>query len=104
MTDITQYELKIVFFGICFISAVGVFWALYSQAPIQDVKVNYETGTTAMNGSTSTTSSSWISNLITLPSGFKDLTIVTTIFLAPVIIFLAPIAVRYIKDLVTQWI
>lgn len=110
MTNITESEIKIIYFGLIFMSLLGIFWYLYSENPASEY-VQYSTSPETSSQNTSTSSSggsSWISGLIDInryiPSGFVDLSIVTAIFLTPVIIILIPTSVRFIKDLVTQWV
>lgn len=104
MTQLTSLEIKIVSFGVTFLAIVGVFVGLYTQSPIPEQVYQ---GETEVGISTSVESSSWISNLIgALPAPFNDtgLLIVTAIFVTPVVVMLGYIALRALKDIVTQWV
>jgi len=104
MTQLTELEIKIVSFGVTFLAIVGLFVAIYSQNPIPET--SYQ-GETEIGISTSSSQSSWISGLIgALPAPFDDanLLIVTSIFIAPITVMLGYIALRALKDLLTQWV
>ena len=104
MTSLTDSEIQIIKFGVYFIAVVGVFGALYASNPIPDITYG---GDTETGISTSPTSSSWISGLISaLPAPLDDvnLLIVSAIFVSPIAVMLGFVALRYIKDIVTQWV
>jgi len=104
MTSLTNAEIKTIYFGITFFLLVGVFVALYNSAPVE--QKTYPGETSASNAS-STGSSDWIAGLVSgLPAPFNDvsLLIVVSLFVTPVSIMIGYIAVRALKDLITQWI
>lgn len=104
MTNITMSEIKIIFFSVVFVALTGVFVALYALQPVTSQQY---TGETSAANASSSTSSTWINGMLSvLPAPFNsaDLVIIVAIFIAPVSFMLAPIAVRYLKDLVTQWV
>lgn len=104
MTSLTSSEIKLIYFGLIFVGVVAAFVGLYSSNPIQEH--TYQGESNAENA-TSSSSSLWISGLIgTLPSPFNDanLVIIVSIFITPVVIILGYVAVRALKDLISQWI
>jgi len=104
MTSLTSSEIKTVYFGIIFSIVVGVLAAFYNQSPIPDYSYQGETSVTSAS---SAQSSDWITSLVSvLPEPFNDvgIALVTTIFVTPVALFLAYIAVRALKDILTQWV
>lgn len=105
MTNITTSELKFIYFAVILIAVVGVFSALYAAEPITET-VQYTSDTSYQNATTAT-ETSWISSLLSIfPAPFDDpdILIVTAIFIAPISFMMAPIAIRYAKDIVTQWL
>ena len=104
MTSITNGEIKIVFFSLFFMAILFVWVGLYNNEPIPDQVYQ---GETSASNKTSTESSSWISNIIQpLPAPFNDaiVLIVAGVILTPIIILLSYIAIRAIKDLISQWV
>ena len=106
MTQLTNVEIKIVYFQLCLGVLMGILFALYANEPIQKEKYNIET---SVSPSVSGVSSSWITQLIDtitskLPPGYGDLALVSTIFLSPLIAMDIFIAIRVTKDLITQWV
>ena len=104
MTSLTNADIKTVYFGIIFFILIGVFVSLYNSSPITEQKYN---GENRVSNQTSSGSSDWISSLVSgLPAPFDDVNtlIVISVFVTPVSIMLSYIAVRAIKDLLTQWL
>lgn len=104
MTSLTNAEIKTIYFGITFFAFVGIFVSLYNSSPIE--QKTYQGETSAFNSS-STGSSDWIASLVSgLPAPFNDtaLLIVVGLFVTPVSIMIGYIAVRALKDLLTQWV
>ena len=104
MTQLTSGEIMVLFWGIIFVSILGVFLSLYNDAPIEEKGY---VGETDASSATTTASSTWISNLISaLPKPFDDanILIISSIFITPVVIMLSYIAVRALKDLISQWV
>ena len=105
MTNITTGELRIILFCLFFGAILSGFMAMYSESTIVSKQRNIERSVNQSVNSTS--SSSWIAGLIEpLPAPLNDtkVLIIFSIFLVPISIMLAPIAIRYLKDLATQWI
>jgi len=104
MTSLTNAEIKTIYFGITFFILVGVFVSLYNLAPVQ--QIGYA-GETSASNQTSTQSSDWIASLVAgLPAPFNNtsLLIVVSVFVTPVTLMLGYVAVRALKDLVSQWV
>jgi len=104
MTSLTSSEIKTIYFGLVFFIVIGALAAFYNQSPIPDYSYQGETNAASASSSTS---SDWIASLVSaLPSPFNDVgvALVTSIFVTPVALFLAYIAVRALKDLITQWL
>jgi len=104
MTSLTSSEIKTIYFGIVFFILIGALASFYNQSPIPDYSYQGETSATSASSSES---SNWIASLVSaLPSPFNDVgvALVTSIFVTPVALFLSYIAVRAIKDLITQWL
>jgi hypothetical protein len=107
MTQITITEIKIILFAITFSVIIGVFIALYNQNPVNTSVTTTYTGQTSVSATNATGSSDWVTSFLhVLPAPFNDANFLSvfTIFLTPIIIFLGFIALRVLKDLVTQWI
>lgn len=111
MTALTSAELKMMFFGIIVLALVGTIGALYQSDPIPA----YTQGTNMLGdyspGDVSegqeTAGSGWISGMFDVfPPPLNDpaCAIVVSIILAPVSVMLGYIAIRAIKDLITQWL
>ncbi len=104
ITEITVADMKILYFGLIFMSVVGVFVVLYNQQPIE----SYTPLSSEVEGtqgiSTSVLAPAWITELLSIPQPFADLVMVLAIFMVPVSILLSIVAIRYVKDLATQWI
>lgn len=106
MTSLTGWELKMVFFALIFLGLSGTIGALYSLDPIPTQSHNVE-ATIYPNNSTATSENSWMTSLMgVLPAPFDDpmLALVIAIFLTPVIVMVSYIAIRAIKDIVSQWL
>lgn len=104
MTSLTNAEIKTIYFGITFLLLVGVFVSLYNSSPIEQTQYS---GEKDAHNQTQTGSSDWISSLVSgLPAPFNDvqLLIVVSLFVTPVSIMLGYIAVRALKDLISQWV
>jgi len=104
MTQITETEMKFIFFGLVFVALVGAFIAMFNNQPINTQSY---TGDRSIGISTSAAPTSWIEHLVSkLPPPFDDpmFDVVFAIFMVPITIFLTFIALRVLKDLVTQWI
>lgn len=101
MTELTTTEIKILVIQILFMAIMGVFVYLYSSQPIvNDININ----TNAANQTSVDSQGSWINNLISLPAVLGDLFFVTALIITPFLLFDAFIALRFVKDLVSNWI
>lgn len=104
MTNLTNSEIKTIYFGIVFLSIVGVLSAMYIGS---DISIEQYQGETETYVSTSPGSSDWIASLTSnVPEPFNDpaLVLVTAVLLTPTAILLSYIAIRALKDLLTQWV
>lgn len=105
MTQMTESEIKTVYFALIFMAIFGVFMYFYNQQPIQHT---YNTSSIVDNTQTSvSTEKTWISNLIgDLPTPFNDpiVILLSGIIVFPVIVMLTYISIRAIKDLISQWL
>ena len=102
MTEITTSEIKIIVIQIIIMAILGIFMLLYSASPINSQNVPG----TAVNQSIEVSSSdqSWISELISIPEGMGTLAIISSLVIAPFLLFDAFIALRFAKDIATKWI
>lgn len=111
MTEITPGEIKLIYLQIVMMAIIGIFVFLYSSQPInQDVSVNSNINNASTN--VNSKDASWITNLMSndaglsqfLPNGLSDILIVSAVFLIPLTIMNLITAIRFIKDISTQWI
>lgn len=102
MTEVTTSEIKIIVIQIIVMSVLGVFMLLYSEEPIEPIS----TPGNAVNQTTQVSASaqSWIPNLISLPPGMGELTLISALVIAPFLVFDGIIALRFAKDIATKWI
>lgn len=104
MTEITTSEIKIIAIQIIIMAVLGVFMLLYSDSPVNAQNVPG----TAINQSTgqeiSASDQSWISNLISIPEGMGTLIFISALIITPFLFFDAFIALRFAKDIATQWL
>jgi len=104
MTEITASEIKILAIQIIIMTILSGFMLLYaaSQTDIQQAP------STASNQSTSTSISSsdqsWITNLISIPEGMGTLAFISLLVISPFLLFDTFIALRFAKDIATQWL
>jgi hypothetical protein len=104
MTSLTGIEIKIVVFALFFTAIIGAFTYLYSLSPTQPQIYSGVGGSSSANTSSS---DPWLTGIIRiLPAPFDDpvMTIIGAIFITPIVIMLAYISIRAIKDLVSQWV
>jgi hypothetical protein len=111
MTDITPSELKMIYLQLFLMAIVGVFFFLYSSQPInQDVSVNANIHNTT---TVSSSDASWITGLMAQDAGLGGLLpqgdlatflLIVGVILIPMTIMNLVTAIRFIKDISTQWI
>lgn len=110
MTEITTSEIKLIYIQIFLMAIIGVFIFLYVNQPITQ---SYNINSQASNSSSvSGTDASWITGLTPkdaglgslLPNGVADIIIVSSVFLVPLTIMNLFTAIRFIKDIATQWV
>lgn len=110
MTSITASELKNLFSMFIFMGIVGIFAFFYINQPVDQT---YAITQTAQNASSvSAKDASWISKVVPddgglgrfLPNGAAELFIISACILIPVIVMNLGTAIRYIKDIATQWV
>jgi hypothetical protein len=102
MTAITDTEIKILVIQVIFMAVIGVFMLLYSAAPITLTTAG--TIATPNNTSIDASNEGWITGLISLPGGLGELTLITLLIVSPFLFFDIFIAIRYAKDIATNWI
>lgn len=101
MTSITTSEIKILAIQVILMAILSVFVLLYTSSA---------TPTTTPQSSASTqtsveaSDSSWITGIIYIPEGLGALAFISSLVLAPFLFFDAIIAIRFIKDIATQWV
>lgn len=103
MTEITMSEIKILTIQIILMALLGAFMLLYASSPI--VSISFPTS--AANNQTSSVSASdqsWISNIISIPTGMDVLFLISALIISPFLFFDAFIALRFAKDIATKWI
>lgn len=110
MTNITASELKNLFAMIIFMGIIGIFAFFYINQPVDQ---KYAVPQSFQNASSvSSKDASWISNVVPddgglgrfLPNGAAELFIISACILIPVIIMNLGTAIRYAKDILTQWV
>jgi len=102
MTNITTSEIKILAIQVILMSILGVFMLLYSTTST-DISTP---SSTASSQSTSISSSggSWILGIIYIPEGMGVLAFISALVISPFLFFDAMIAIRFAKDISTQWV
>ena len=102
MTELTMSEIKIIAIQILFMAIIGVFTLLYASEPI----TSSTAPTTAVNQTkeVSATDQSWITGLISVPSGLGSLSFITLLVISPFLVFDGIIALRFAKDIATKWV
>lgn len=95
-------ELKIIAIQVILMAILGAFMLLYSQSSTPQANIPG----TATNQSieVSSSSQSWITSLISIPSGMGDLFFISLLVISPFLIFDGIIALRFAKDIVTNWL
>lgn len=101
MTEITTSEIKILVIQIIFMALIGGFMFFYSNTPISETSIP---GTAANKSAVSAEDQGWISNLIALPAGMGNLGILVSLVVGVFLLFDAMIAIRFAKDIATQWV
>lgn len=110
MTQITPSEIKLIYIQLVLMGIIGVFLFMYALQPVSQ---NVGITDYAQNQSTvSSKDASWLTGLTSqdaglgslLPNGIGELLIITSIILIPLTIMNAFTAIRYIKDISTQWL
>lgn len=103
MTEITMSEIKILTIQIILMAVLGAFMLLYASAPITTIS----SPTSSANNQTTSVSASdqsWITNIISIPTGMDVLFLISALIISPFLFFDAFIALRFAKDIVTKWI
>jgi len=101
MTSITTSEIKILAIQVILMAILGVFMLLYASSATPTTLPT----TTASNQTTvSASDASWISGIIYIPAGLGTLAFISALVMAPFIFFDTMIAIRFIKDISTQWV
>ena len=105
-TTITENEIKLIYIEIILVAIVGVFMFFYIGAPVQETTMS--TTSSSSSSSVSSTDADWIGNMATptlgLPVGAAEILVVSSIFLIPLTIMNAFVAIRFIKDISTGWV
>lgn len=104
MTALTGFELKMIYFGLVALALFGIIGSLYASDPIP---VQTYSGSSDIDTAKATTEESWINSMFNvLPAPLNDpmCAVVVAVFITPVSIMLGYIAIRAVKDLITQWI
>lgn len=102
MTQITSVEIKILVIQIVFMAILGGFMTVYAVLP---TPINSpDTTAIASTNTTSPGNDYWILGLVYVPDGMETMILVSSLVLAPFLLFDAFIAARFLKDLATQWV
>lgn len=110
MTQITPSEIKLIYIQFVLMGIIGIFLFMYALQPVnQNIGINSQISNQT---SASSKDASWITGLTAtdggmgsfLPNGIGELLIISSIVLIPLTIMNAFTAIRYIKDLATQWV
>ena len=104
MTTITVMEQKIIYFQLIFMAVILAFFALYAASGIRPSTVGVETSASNSLSVDASVTGSWINSLLYLPNGMDVAVQVTAVFISPLLVFDLIIAVRYAKDILTQWV
>lgn len=106
-TTITENEIKLIYIELLLIAVIGVFMFFYISSPVQETPMDTTTATT-QNQTVSSSDADWIGGLVSpnlgLPVGAVEILVVSSIFLIPLTIMNAFVAIRFIKDIATGWI
>jgi len=105
-TTITEGEIRLIYIELVLIAIIGVFLFLYIGDPIQETSIP---GTASVENTTVDAKEvSWLTGMVSpnlgLPIGVTEIIIVSSIFLVPLTILNAFVAIRIIKDLATGWV
>ncbi len=102
MTTITTSEIKILTIQIVLMALLGAFMVVYAQSPTPTSSP--ATTSTAASASVNADDASWISSIIYIPAGMDTMILLSVLVISPFLFFDAFIAIRFIKDISTQWI
>lgn len=100
MTTITDSEIKMIVIQIILMAILTAMMGLYATSTTP----TYNIQTTAGAASTVDTSGSWILGLIYIPAGMETMALISALVLAPFLLMDIPIALRFAKDIATQWV
>lgn len=106
-TTITENEIKLIYIEIMLVAVIGVFLFFYIGNPISSVSMDTPAAT-AQDKGVSSSDASWITSMASptmgLPVGVTEIIVVSSIFLIPLTIMNAFVALRFVKDIATGWI
>lgn len=102
MTTITTSEIKILAIQVILMAILTGFMALYAVFP--GTTTTPPTSSTAANSSVDTSSTSWITGILSIPEGMETMLLISVLVISPFLFFDAMIAIRFIKDISTQWV
>lgn len=102
MTTITTSEIKILAIQVILMALLTGFMALYAIFP--GITSTPQTTSTAANTSVDASGSSWITEILSIPDGMETMLLISVLVISPFLFFDAMIAIRFIKDISTQWV
>ncbi len=102
MTTLTTSEIKMIVIQIILVAILTAMMSLYAISPVTNT--NIPTSATAATTTTDNESGSWILGLIYIPEGMETMALISALVLSPFLLMDIPIALRFAKDIATQWV
>lgn len=102
MTTITETEIKLIVIQIILMAILTTMMGLYAASVPQTTTI--PTTASAITTDASTSGGSWILGLIYVPEGMDTMFLISALVMAPFLLLDIPIALRFAKDLATQWV
>lgn len=102
MTTLTTSEIKMIVIQIILMAILTAMMSLYALSPLPSTTV--PTSATAATNSTDSASGTWILGLVFIPEGMETMTLISALVMAPFLLMDIPIALRFAKDIATQWV
>lgn len=102
MTTITTSEIKILAIQVILMAVLTSFMALYAVFPGETTQQTLTAN--AANSSVDASDASWVSSILSIPEGMDTMLLISLLVISPFLFFDAIIAIRFIKDISTQWV
>jgi len=102
MTTITTSEIKLLVIQLILMAFLTGFMLLYAST--STTTTTPQTSYTASTSSIDATSTSWISNLLSIPAGMDTMLLISLLVISPFLFLDVIIGIRFFKDITTQWV